>query len=349
MTHTDSARAASYAAHLYPAAALRAIAGANQGDSPGPVAELCAGDVYALEPGAEARELRVTDGGAGARPTGLFLSGDGPPARIAPGSQIGRAGERLALAGRLTFLDDLGERQELILVRVGPAEADLFVLPLAAIEPRAPLTLIGADACPGEVRVADVAPVAFARGTRITLSGGAQMAVEQLAAGARILTRDHGGQKLIWAQRRRFRALGRWAPVVIAAGALGNAGPLVVSQDQRLFIYRAEAAGLAGTAEILVRAGDLVNGREVSLRRGGYVEYWHLLLPDHEIIYAECIPTESLLLDARHLARLPEALAGEAAERFAGLARHPHFGREIDARGLRLAWPNAPGPCPRSG
>jgi len=281
----------------------------------------------------------------------------GPRACSSPATVCPRAlrpapastGEALSLAGRLSFLDDLGERLDLILVQVGEGAPEFFVLPLAPVEARAPLTLIGADDCPGEVRLADVAPVAFARGTRITLAGGAQMPVEELVPGTRILTRDHGGQKLLWARRRRYRALGRWAPVVIASGAVANAAPLVVSQDQRLFIYQSDGPRLAGTAEILVRAGDLVNEREVKLRRGGHVEYWHLLLPRHEIIYAECIPTESLLLDARRLARLPEALAGEAAERFPGIARRQHFGSEIDARGLRLTGTALPGARRRGG
>lgn len=325
---------ASYGVHLYPADAFRVNSGANQGDALGPIEEMCPGDVYMLEACAAPSELRVRESGSALRPTGLFLAADGPTARVGEGSAFGSPGARLSLAGRATFMDDEGERVDCLLIAIDGAVPERLALPLGPVEPRAPLTLIAAQRDPGEVRLAEIAPVAFARGTRITLACGRQQPVEALVPGDRVLTRDHGAQPVLWLSRRRYRARGRWAPVTVAAGLLGNAGPLTVSQDQRLFIYQNARPRLAKTPEILVRAGDLVNGREVTIRAGGYVDYVHLLFERHEIVYAECIPTESLLLDTRRLASLPEPLADEAAERFAGLRHAQHYGSDLSGASL---------------
>ena len=60
----------------------------------------------------------------------------------------------------------------------------------------------------------------------------------------------------------------------------------------------------------------LVNGTSVYQRAGGFVDYYQLLFDDHQIIYAEGIAAESLLIDPRTRAALPpEAGARRHARR----------------------------------
>ncbi|MBR9769476.1 MAG: hypothetical protein GYB46_13720, partial [Rhodobacteraceae bacterium] len=89
---------------------------------------------------------------------------------------------------------------------------------------------------------------------------------------------------------------GDFAPVVIKAGALNNMHDLVVSPEHRLFVYQRQDKLGIGRAETLVRAKHLVNGKDVHRLDDGYVEYYQLLIVEHQIIYAEGIATESLLL-----------------------------------------------------
>ena len=65
--------------------------------------------------------------------------------------------------------------------------------------------------------------------TRITMATGAQVPVEDLRPGDRILTRDDGPQPLRWIGQRTTRASGLFAPVLIRAGTLNNARDLVVA------------------------------------------------------------------------------------------------------------------------
>ena len=50
-------------------------------------------------------------------------------------------------------------------------------------------------------------------------------------------------------------------------------------------------------AETLVRARDLVDGKNVVWLDLGYIDYYQILFDEHQIIYAEGIAAESLLFD----------------------------------------------------
>lgn len=154
------------------------------------------------------------------------------------------------------------------------------------------------------VPVADLAPPCFASGTHVMTSRG-PCAVETLRPGDLIRTADHGLQPLLHLVSRVFPACGKFAPVLIRAGALGNARDLRVSQEHRMLIAGWRAELYTGQSEVLVAAKHLVNGRDIVLCEGGQVEYVHLLFDRHQIVFAEGIPTESYL--PSHAVRAAEA------------------------------------------
>lgn len=301
-----------HACQVFDADAIFVSHGVNLGDGLAPPDEVCAGDIYQLDREAVAMRL-------------MLARADGPPC-VAAGGQIGTPGQALHLEARHTLMAPDGDKVDLLVLAL--EESARFVLPLSPIGSRIDYTLVQTEAGPADVRLTDLLCISFARGTMITLSGGRQCAIEDLAPGDRVLTRDHGPQPVRWLGRATLRAVGAFAPVVITKGALGNAGDLIVSQHHRMFLYLREAkAGLA-TAELLVQAKHLVDGERVLLRPGGVVDWFSIVFDRHEIIYAEGIPAESLMVNEATLQRLPPDLAEEVRAAFPGLTQNQHFGTE---------------------
>ncbi|MGC9368943.1 MAG: Hint domain-containing protein [Paracoccaceae bacterium] len=330
----------SYACHVFPAEAFEVVSGANLGDPLMPLEELCPGDVYEFLPGAEALELAIHDRAAARAGSGRFLQRGEAAQSVARGSEIGEPGDSLRLEGRLTFMRGDGDTVDLLLIAL-PGTGELLFLPLAPVEARQSYTLVKADAEPGEVRLADITSVAFTRGTMITLGDGRQCPIEDLRPGDRVLTRDHGAQPVRWIGQRTVRAVGPYAPVVITKGTHANESDLIVSQHQRLFLYQRGKTRLTETAELFVKALHLVDDEAVFIRPGGFVDYFHLVFDQHEIIYAECIPTESLLINERTLGQLPEEVLREVESHLPGLSHRPHFGTEAEGRLLKKLGPAA--------
>lgn len=302
--------------HVYHADAIWVTSGANQGDALAPAGDCEPGDIYQLD--REAQSLRLVL---------HTLAPERGGQTIAPGSQIGTPGEGISLIARHVVMAPDGDVVDLLLIRHDSGGA-LYALPLSPIAPRIDYTLIEAHDDPGTVRLADLVCVAFTTGTLITLSGGSQRPIEALAPGDRVLTRDSGPQPLRLVAKATLRALGSFAPVVISAGTLGNEGDLVVSPHHRIFLYRRGAERIGQTAAILVQAKHLVDGEHVWRREGGYVDYYALVFDSHEIVYAEGIPCESLLVTETTLGLLAEDLANEVRARLPGLNHRPHFGTE---------------------
>jgi len=175
----------------------------------------------------------------------------------------------------------------------------------------------------------------------ITLATGAQRAIEDLRPGDRVLTRDHGGQPLRWVGKATLKAVGPFAPVVIAKGTLGNAGDLIVSQHHRMFLYQRERVAGLPTSEILVQARHLVDGENIFIREGGFADYFSLVFDRHEIIYAEGVPAESLMVNETTVNRLPPEFSEEVRARFPGLSQNQHFGTEAGRAFLEALGPDA--------
>lgn len=94
---------------------------------------------------------------------------------------------------------------------------------------------------------------------------------------------------------------------------------LRLSPHHRLFVWQRTDELGTGRAEVMVKAGLLVNGDTIRREEGGHEETFHIVFDNHEIIYAEGIAVESLLVTGQTRAALPDDLelstdAGTAAE-----------------------------------
>ena len=300
--------------------------GANQGDGVQGPDDVVAGDVYQLDRDAVPRRLVVS------QPAGHAQ-------HVEQGSEVGRPGQEVRLEARYALMAPDGDKVELLILLLGATER--YVLPLSPMGTRVDYTLLSVEPAPGDLMLADLLCLSFARGTMITRGDGSQKPVEALRPGERILTRDHGKQRVRWIGHARLRAVGAFAPVVIPAGTLGNAGDLILSQHHRVFLYqRQKLAGLS-TSELLVQARHLVDGEQVYLRTGGFVDYFSLVFDHHEIIYAEGVPSESLMVNDATVNRLPPELAAEVKAQFPGLTQIPHYGTEAGRQFLDEIGPAA--------
>lgn len=316
---TPGARPAAHAVAVFRAADLRVLSGANAGDPmPAPADSIC-GDYYRLTGDARPRALRL-DLSAPDAP-------EGAAGTLGADTQLGVPGDAVALLGRLSLMAPDGDLVEVLVLDLGAAGR--VALPLSPLLGRHVYTLIACDLSPGPIRLADIVAGAFSRGTRIAMADGQQRPVEDLEPGDLVITRDHAVQALRWKGTVRLRAEGGFAPVTVLPGVMGNPGALTVSPHHRLFLYRRDARALAGAAELLVQARHLVDDRTILRRAGGFVEYFSLVFDAHEVIYAEGIPCESLMVCPAVLTRLPDDLAAPLVRAFPGLSHRLHTGAPL--------------------
>jgi hypothetical protein len=66
---------------------------------------------------------------------------------------------------------------------------------------------------------------------------------------------------------------------------------------------------------------------------GGFVDYFQLLFDGHQMIYAEGIAAESMLIDTRTKAVLPDDLSAAMGDVIPGHSDLPHAGLDV-AEGL---------------
>ncbi len=181
--------------------------------------------------------------------------------------------------------------------------------------------------------------ICFLPGTMIATPDGPR-AVETLAPGMPVLTRDNGARPVLWRGETRLSGAELYLhphlrPLRIRSGGLagnasGGARPdadLLVSPGHRLLL---KSPAWTGETEVLVAAEDLEDGRAV--RRDftlASVRYVHLMLERHEIITANGQPCESFhpgLADARVLAWHARSLEKAAP----GVVAHPaRFGDPV--------------------
>ncbi len=283
------------------AADFTVIEGANLGDPLSYASELMLDDVYG----------RTLNG----KPLDLAIESCQDSAyRIAESSKNGQRGAPIHLDCTLTLMTPDGKTTDaLVLVEthLDDTVSEVYMLPFAPISRRTPYALVGIDTDTAPEQLAQRACARFTRGTRITMASGEQRPIEQITVGDRVLTRDAGPQPIRWIGVTTQRATGDFAPICIRKGVLNNTADLFVSPDHRLFIYQRQDRLGAGRAELLVKARHLVNGDTVVIQDGGFVDYFQLLFDNHQIIYAEGISAESMLVDTRTEKAVPPEIAAQ--------------------------------------
>ncbi len=144
----------------------------------------------------------------------------------------------------------------------------------------------------GPLDVVELGPACFTPGTMIKTDQGERL-IETLKPGDLVVTRDDGLQPILWVGRQTIRAVGDFAPIRFASGALGNTQSLLVSPQHRMLIDDWRAAYFCGCSEVFAAAKHLVNGTSVTIVEGGMVDYIHLLFSRHEVIFSNGVPSES--------------------------------------------------------
>ncbi len=134
--------------------------------------------------------------------------------------------------------------------------------------------------------------VCFTHGTMIVTENG-EKAIEDLVAGDKIMTKDHGLQELRWIGSRKVPAKDNFAPIMIKAGAMANDRDLLVSPQHRMVVEGWKSELLFGEREVLAAAKHLVNGDTIYVQSGGMVEYFHMLFDTHEIVFGNGAASES--------------------------------------------------------
>jgi hypothetical protein len=177
------------------------------------------------------------------------------------------------------------QRSRRNLMRMGAIAVPAVLAGLAKAKPAAAIPCAAAVGCR-----------CFLKGTKIrTLAGDTE--VESLVPGDILPTVFGGPRPVRWVGQYRFRKgdpSRPWVegvlPIRIASSALGAGVP-----DADLYVTRSHAVLIEG---VLVPTENLVNGTTISLCDASEfdeLEYFHVKLASHDVIYAEGAPCETLL------------------------------------------------------
>lgn len=175
--------------------------------------------------------------------------------------------------------------------------------------------------------------ICFTPGTRIDTPEGPRN-VEELREGDPVSTKDNGAQEISWIGSRRMTGarlfvMPKLRPIRIRAGALGIERPdqeFLVSPEHRMLIRGDQARALFNTSEVLVSAKHLINGSTISVDvQVREVTYIHLMLPRHQIVWANGVETESFHPANTALSTLQDADRARLLAHYPDFADDPHI------------------------
>lgn len=174
--------------------------------------------------------------------------------------------------------------------------------------------------------------ICFTPGTKIATPTGPRL-IEELREGDKVQTRDSGPQPIEWIGQRRMTGarlfvMPHLRPIRLRVGALGIDRPdaeLLVSPEHRMLLRGPVAQALFNTTEVLVPARDLVNESTITVDlMSREVTYIHLLLPSHQILWANGIETESFHPANAALSALTESDRRRLLHQMPGLESDPY-------------------------
>ncbi len=152
----------------------------------------------------------------------------------------------------------------------------------------------------------------FTRNTLIATDTG-EVDVQSLQVGDLVQTAYNGLQPIRWIGKTTvspadLEATQKLRPIKIAKNALGQNLPkrdLIVSRQHRMVISSTIVQRMFGEESVLIGANKLVGLPGIQIDTGtDTVEYFHVLLDNHEVLFAEGAPTESFYTGAQGLSTL---------------------------------------------
>ncbi len=163
----------------------------------------------------------------------------------------------------------------------------------------------------------------FTPGTLVATPRG-EVAVQDLRAGDRVITRDNGLQQIRWVGKRTLNrseltAAPHLRPVLIRAGSLGNSLPerdMLVSPNHRMLVANDRTALYFEEHEVLVAAKHLIDNKGVLSVEVLGTTYLHFLFDRHEVVLANGAWTESFQPGDQTLGGMGNAQRSEIFELF---------------------------------
>jgi len=259
------------------------------------------GDVHCLDGRADVLRLGLAQDGldihARARPVAARLGGNLPRFEVTAPLPAAPAMGFMLTDGLSLFsarIVQVAGRWVVVFANGMPPKGQILYVVENAIAPDQDAASDPAQSQPQDV-------ICFADDTLIATPTGPRP-IHQLQAGDLVLTQDDGPQPVIWTGTSRvcgmaMRRYPHLRPIRLRGGVLGTAQPdeeLRVSPGHRLVMRGARARALFNLDEVLVRARDLLDHDGVTQDMALHgATYMHLLLEQHQIIFANNVPTES--------------------------------------------------------
>lgn len=189
--------------------------------------------------------------------------------------------------------------------------------------------------------------VSLVHGTRLMTYSG-DVNVEQLRVGDEILTRDNGTQKVLWIGQKRICGTQMFAkpslrPIRLRAGSLRSGQPdsdLIVSGEQQVLLNGKRAREMFHEDEVLISARDLVDERRVVIDYTVRdIVYYHILVQNHEVVWANGVPSESFHPANTDIASLDSEQRDPLFLRYPQLDYHAAAYRAFNRQGKTIGRP----------
>lgn len=167
----------------------------------------------------------------------------------------------------------------------------------------------------------------FTAGTLIETDSG-PVAIERICTGDQVLTAE-GLKTVRWIGQSpvsivQLVANPKLFPIRITAGALGAGLPkrdLLVSRQHRMLVQSPIVRRMFGTSDVLVHAIKLIALPGIYVDQSvTEVTYYHMLFDEHQVVYAEGAPSESLYTGPEALKAISDSARDEVLALFPELA-----------------------------